>query len=1314
LASLTIYQYVENAQTYLDRLVGKGNTSYIWVGKPNPWLDDETPRSYNDAFIPITDLSVHQSEGSIYKDLMFGKLITNNDVSLMAPRYNWAPNTVFARYWNTDSNLYSNNFYVVTDTMEVYKCLDNNYGAPSFVKPIITSQEGVFFTGDGYIWKYMFTIPPDIDSKFSLASFIPVVSNAAVQANAVPGSVDVISMTSFGNNYQAFYSGFLESSVSSTIVGLDALASPYSNFYVGSSIYLKSGLGSGQLRKIVRYDGLSKLVEVDEPFDSYVIVDLSNVSGSFNVGDVVTQNIDNLGIYYYSGVFQVGDMVVQSDTGVTGEIVTANSTNFGVVKTSQTPFSLGYPIYNTSQSGTPKSGTVTCAPFTYLDTFSNTAAFTVGETIFQSNGVANVGLGTLFGVRALPNTALSFDPSSAISSNFIKLSTFYSPFKVGQQLVYTVASGNIPVFGLSNNQTYYVSYATLAGVKLANTFGGANLTLTTSKSETFNPNTGITGSPTNTFIQIANNWFSNNQLLTYKVSAGNTVLGELINGGIYYAVNANSSGLSLTTSYNGSAIPITPGTHSETGHTLTYYIPYQTGHSLTAAPSQLILAQVNGAFTNASQVKGATSSANGYVVFDTNTAASSGLAYAFSTNAAATAFVNNFSAATNTYVRIGSNTANNIRRVVAVNSTCLTLDIPLSGTVIANVYYSMPYAAEILSVTLTSTNGYITNTNLTSVEINYSNTSLPGTLFVLGEQVEMVNSQGIQQGIYGTVAYCNSSTVILSDIVGSFATNFFLDGSSSMQTAKISAVTSYPTITVSSTFAKSKVGQQIFSRSPLDLSMINGQANVVSVQMIPSLTTEYVISPTVTITGDGSGALAYSTVNSSPTVSFPLANVIVINSGTSYTWANVEITSNLSVGFGATAIAGVSPVHGHGSNSYVELGARYASITMEISNSSIENYVFPAFGSYRRLGILEKPLFNNIYAHISSYDRVVLSTNTVSANGWTHGEVVMQPNTLASGIVVFSNATYLELGNVKGTFSANGKYANGSSSNDNILGLFSSTTGNVAGVQTSLFFGGGIPVYEVNSGASATLVSVISSNTILLSNVSGSFDINDMLYCPTTNSYGIVNGIFIANGTIDIRDIFGESFNQTLRFPFTANASSFEMYEYVTQDITQATGQVVGGCAAIPSGVEAVVGNDVDIQFTGPSGSFVEGTPVTQGAASGIVLFANSTYLRLISVTGSFTAGQVITDQVGGATATINAVYPVILLNNINGEFSSGVLSGNLTGSNTGSYGRCDLNNVITYPDLVDSSGTVTYLENLSPFQLSNTTQEKVSVLIQF
>lgn len=1312
MASLTIYQYVENAQTYIGRLVGKGNTSYIWVGKPSPWLDNETPRSYNDEFVPITDLSVQQSEGLIYKDLVFGKLISNNDVILMAPRYNWTSNTVYERYWNSDSNLYIKNFYVVTDSMEVYKCIDNNYGGPSFIKPTVTSQEGVFFTGDGYIWKYMYTVPFDIDSKFSLTNYIPVVSNASVEANAIFGTVDVITMTSFGNNYQAYYSGYLESAISSTVIGLDDMASPYSNFYVGSSIYLKSGLGSGQLRKIVRYDGLSKLLEVDEPLDSYVIVDLSDISGTFNVGDIVTQNIDNLGIYYYLGVFQTGDTIVQTDTGATGTVITSNSTNLGIVKSTTTPFALGWPIYNTSQTGTLKSGTVSSSPFIYLDVFTNTSAFTSGEVIFQSNGSANVGIGTLFAAQTFSNTTFSFDPSLKVVANFITLSSFYNTLKVGEKVIYTVANGNTAVFGLTNATSYYVTYATPAGVKLASTLGGANLTLTTSRSQTFNPNTGIIGT-TNTFISMAGNWFSNGQILKYVVSSGNTSPVQLLNGASYYVVNANASGLSLTTTFSGPAIPITPTTYNETGHTFTYNIPSQNGHSLMYAPMQLIISQVNGAFSNNSQVKGFTSSANAYISVNSfvNTA---GLSYVFSTNPGTTAFVSNFSAATNTYLRVGSNTGLNIRRVTGVNSTCLTVDAPLSGAVIANVYYSMPYAAGILSHTTSQTNGAITNTNLNSVSINFSNSAISGIAFILGEEVEMVNSQDIQQGTHGTVAYCNTSTVIISEVVGTFLADMYLSGVSSKQSAKIRNVISYPTITVSSTFAKSQVGQQIFSRSSVNLNIINGQANIVSVQMVPSRLTEYVISPTVTITGDGFGAMAYSTVNTTPIVSSPMANIIVINSGSSYTWANVEITSNLSWGTGATAMAGVSPVQGHGSNAYVELGARYVNITMEISNTSIENYMFPAFGSYRKVGIIEKPLYNSVQVNISSFDRAILSTNTVSANGWTKSEVIYQPNTSASGFVVFSNATYLELSNVKGTFSANGHYANGSSSNDNIIGLFSRTTGNVSAAQTSLFYGGGEVVYEVNSGASATLVSVLSSNTLLLSNVQGSFDINDMLYCPTTNSYGIVNGIFIANGTINIVDVFGEGFNQTLRFPLTSSVAPFEMYEYVTQDISGATGQIIGGCVTIPSGVGAILGNDIDIVFTSPTGSFVEGTSVSQGAASGIIVFANTSYLRLISVTGIFSGGGTIIDAVGGASATINHVYPVLLLNDVNGEFSSGILSGNVIGSNTGAYGRNDFNNTIVYPDLVPLSGQVTYLENLSPFSLSNTTMERMSILIQF
>lgn len=83
--------------------------------------------------------------------------------------------------------------------------------------------------------------------------------------------------------------------------------------------------------------------------------------------------------------------------------------------------------------------------------------------------------------------------------------------------------------------------------------------------ETFNPNTGINAS---SWIAIATQRFVNTTPVIYLVSAGNTVPAGLANGGSYYAVYANSTGLALSNSLGGANIAISNSGNSETGHTL--------------------------------------------------------------------------------------------------------------------------------------------------------------------------------------------------------------------------------------------------------------------------------------------------------------------------------------------------------------------------------------------------------------------------------------------------------------------------------------------------------------------------------------------------------------------------------------------------------------------------------------------------------------------------------------------------------------------------------------------------------------------------
>ena len=90
-------------------------------------------------------------------------------------------------------------FYVVTDDFNIYKCLDNNYGARSLYKPNQISPES-FLTNDGYKWKFMGTVPPSLRNKFLTQTQIPITNSITNQFYS-GGEIKTIDVIDTGNNY---------------------------------------------------------------------------------------------------------------------------------------------------------------------------------------------------------------------------------------------------------------------------------------------------------------------------------------------------------------------------------------------------------------------------------------------------------------------------------------------------------------------------------------------------------------------------------------------------------------------------------------------------------------------------------------------------------------------------------------------------------------------------------------------------------------------------------------------------------------------------------------------------------------------------------------------------------------------------------------------------------------------------------------------------------------------------------------------------------------------------------------------------------
>lgn len=123
---------------------------------------------------------------------------------MMIRRIDWVAGTVYDHYDDID-DLSTKDFYVLTDDMRVYKCLNNNDNSPSYNKPNSTDTINPFLLPDGYVWKYMFKVEASDQLKFLTPDYIPVrkMAGVGVPLYDINGEIDDITVTSTGSGYDS-------------------------------------------------------------------------------------------------------------------------------------------------------------------------------------------------------------------------------------------------------------------------------------------------------------------------------------------------------------------------------------------------------------------------------------------------------------------------------------------------------------------------------------------------------------------------------------------------------------------------------------------------------------------------------------------------------------------------------------------------------------------------------------------------------------------------------------------------------------------------------------------------------------------------------------------------------------------------------------------------------------------------------------------------------------------------------------------------------------------------------------------------------
>lgn len=188
-----------NTNNFVNSIDNQTDNYYVFVGLPNPDQNGFS-RSVNweggdGVGTPILPNPTDNRDYLPHygNTILYGKKVTSQNVRRCIRKIEWVQGTKYDMYRHDYSvsapsaitnraRLYDSNYYVINSQYQVYICISN--GSSGINTSANQSQDEPLFTdlepskagnsGDGYVWKYLFTVPPTDIIKFDSTEFIPL------------------------------------------------------------------------------------------------------------------------------------------------------------------------------------------------------------------------------------------------------------------------------------------------------------------------------------------------------------------------------------------------------------------------------------------------------------------------------------------------------------------------------------------------------------------------------------------------------------------------------------------------------------------------------------------------------------------------------------------------------------------------------------------------------------------------------------------------------------------------------------------------------------------------------------------------------------------------------------------------------------------------------------------------------------------------------------------------------------------------------------------------------------------------------------
>lgn len=212
-----------------------------------------------------TILNTQVEKRDFQRRVIFGNKVTEDNIRYMFHKNAWLTGTIYDDFDDTQDISTTNSIVTVSNSegdYEVFKCLENNNGTASTSTPSFTgvdpnSYEQIF-SGDGYVWKYLFTVAAGDDTVFGTNDSLPLpypsYGNTSVISAAKEDISQIIIEDTQINLFQQYrfgpatnttdsstvsFQSIIQSATSANVADIRVRATPKSGFslYTGNDAY---------------------------------------------------------------------------------------------------------------------------------------------------------------------------------------------------------------------------------------------------------------------------------------------------------------------------------------------------------------------------------------------------------------------------------------------------------------------------------------------------------------------------------------------------------------------------------------------------------------------------------------------------------------------------------------------------------------------------------------------------------------------------------------------------------------------------------------------------------------------------------------------------------------------------------------------------------------------------------------------------------------------------------------------------------------------------------------------------------------------